>query len=93
MSGELSPEEDGKILISIIHRNPDDINYYYDFYTRNKKGIIDVFSTIFSLSLAVYNGFIFVFCKFYSNNFDNYKIIDKLLSNKYNKKNMKKKNK
>ena len=91
MSGELSPEEDGKILISIIHRNPDDINYYYDFYTRNKKGIIDVFSTIFSLSLAVYNGFIFVFCKFYSNNFDNYKIIDKLLSNKYNKKNMKKK--
>jgi len=51
-----------------------------DTYTRKKKGIFDPISLICSLSLTVYNGFIFVFCTFYSYNFDNYKVIENILS-------------
>jgi hypothetical protein len=59
--------------------------HYIDKYTRTKKSIWTSFANICSLSLTVYNGFIFVFCRFYSNNFDNYKIIEKILSKNNNK--------
>ena len=51
-----------------------------DTYTRKKKGIFDPISLICSLSLTVYNGFIFAFCTLYSKNFDNYKVIESILS-------------
>ena len=53
---------------------------YYDLYSRTKKGIFDPIANICSLALTVYNGFIFVFCGYYSNNFDNYKIVEKILA-------------
>ena len=65
---------------------------YIDNYSRTKKSIWTSFANICSLSLTIYNGFIFVFCGFYSNNFDNYKIIEKILSKSNNNKINNKKN-
>ena len=83
--------EDRKIPISFLYLSPDELNNYFDIYIRNRKEITDILANMFSLSLAFYNGFIFVFCGFYSNNFDNYKIIENIFS-KYGKKDLKKKN-
>ena len=43
------------------------------------KSFWDTVANICSLSLSVFNGFSFVFAKIYSNNFDNYKILEKIL--------------
>ena len=51
-------------------------------YIRNKISIFDVIANICSLSIAIFNGFRFGFDFFYSQNFDNYKIIDKILTAK-----------
>ena len=52
---------------------------FSDNYIRTRKTIFDPISNICSLCLTIYNVFIFIFCGFYSNNFDNYKIIEKIL--------------
>ena len=64
----------GNLLIVIDTSN-------FDEYKRTKKNILDPISNICSLSLALYNALSFILTKFYSNNFDNYKIIEKLLYN------------
>ena len=66
--------------LGIVEVQSGDDNNYFDYYSRTKKGIFDPISSICSLCLTIYNGFIFAFCGFYSNNFDNYKIIEKILS-------------
>ena len=81
---EEEKEKNIKILAAIIV--PFDYDNYIDNYSRTRKSIWTSFANICSLSLTVYNGFIFVFCGFYSNNFDNYKIIEKILSEKNNNK-------
>ena len=67
-----------------------DINdNYIDIYTRSTKSIFDPISCICSLSMTIFHIFVFAF-SFYSNNFDNYKIIEKVISR--NKKPFTKKN-
>ena len=51
-------------------------------YRRKKISIFDIIANICSLSLTIFNGFQFGFSFFYSQNFDNYKIIDKILTSK-----------
>ena len=46
----------------------------------NERSIFDPIANICSLALTIYNAFILVFCGFYSNNYDNYKIVKKILS-------------
>ena len=53
----------------------------YDEYRRTKKDPFDSVSNACSLILALYNFFSFLFVSFYSNNFDNYKITEKILFN------------
>ena len=52
---------------------------HYDEYTRTKKSFLDVLSNVFSLSLGVFNALSTFLTIFYSSNFDNYKIIEKIL--------------
>ena len=78
-------EKYGLKILTYIMINRNDPNNYYDLYSRTKKGIFDPISSICSLALTLYNGFVFIFCNYYSNNFDNYKIIEKILAK--NKKN------
>ena len=54
----------------------------YIEYRRKRISVIDVIANIFSFSMAMYNGFKLFFSFLYSDNFDNYKIIDKILSSK-----------
>ena len=63
-------------IIKIIGLNENNI----DNYARSEKGIFDPISNIFSLCLAIYNALTFIFCGYYSNNFDNYQIVEKILS-------------
>ena len=53
--------------------------YYYDSYVRTKKGIFDIISDICSLTLTFYSIFIFILDTFFSDNFNNYSIIDEIL--------------
>ena len=75
-----SLKNDGLKLLTIINTVWDDPKNNYDIYTRKKKTIFSPIANICSLSLTIYNGFIILFCTFYSNNFDSYKIIEKILS-------------
>ena len=84
-------EAQGVKILSIVFMNWEDPNNYYDLYSRTKKGIFDPIANICSLALTIYSGFIFVYCGFYSNNFDNYEIIEKILA-KNRKKSIKMKN-
>ena len=52
----------------------------YEIYKRTKVVILDVFANICALSMTVLDLFGFFFSNYYSNNFDNYKIIEKVLS-------------
>ena len=52
----------------------------YEEYRRTKIGILDVLSNVFALSITIFNAFVYVFCNYYLINFDNYKIIEKILS-------------
>ena len=65
-----------RILGQLIFR----IDYeHYDEYNRTKKSILDLISKVFSLSLAVFKGLSLFLKLFYSNNFDNYKIVENIL--------------
>ena len=52
---------------------------HYDEYNRIKKNILDYLSNICSLSLTIFKLFSLFLAKFYSSNFDNYKIVEKIL--------------
>ena len=57
------------------------VDYFqYEEYKRAKKGILDVFADISALTMTILEIFVFAFGNFYSGNFDNYKIIEKVLS-------------
>ena len=62
-----------------IHFN-NDFNRW-DEYSRERKSIFNVLSSVCSLSLTVFNILSFFLTGFYSNNFDNYKIVEKILFN------------
>ena len=70
-------------LISIIQFNKDNFGYF-DVYSRSKISIFDPIANICSLIITLYGIITFIFCRFYSNSFDNYKIIEKIISNKFN---------
>ena len=70
----------GNKFLGFISMNQIDPNNYIDLYSRTKKSIFDPIANICSLALTIYNAFILVFCGFYSNNYDNYKIVKKILS-------------
>ena len=55
-----------------------DLNYNEE-YKRIPKSLLDTLANICSISMTIYNGFCLIFSKLYSNNFDNYKIIEKIL--------------
>ena len=71
--------ENGKRLLCIIRIEYPWINYI-DNYTRSKRTIIDVFGDICSLCLTIYNAMIFGYSFLYARNYDNYTIIEKILS-------------
>ena len=73
-------ETKGLKALGIIYMDKSNSNNYIDLYSRTKKGIFDPIANICSLALTIYNAFILVFCGFYSNNYDNYKIVKKILS-------------
>ena len=60
------------------------INNFGSYIEYQRKGIsiFDAIANICSLSLTIFSGFRFGFSFFYSKNFDNYKIIDKILTSK-----------
>lgn len=66
-------------IISLIGIDKNESKNYYDRYSRKKKSIWDPLANICSLSMSIYSGFIFVFCGFYSNHFDNNTIIERIL--------------
>ena len=66
-------------VVSIMQYNRDNFGYY-DIYTRNKISIFDAIANICSLVMTLYGVITFIFCGFYSNSFDNYKIIEKILA-------------
>ena len=70
-------EKEGAKFLGIISMRKENPNNYIDLYSRTKKGIFDPIVNICSLALTIYNIFIFVFCGYYSNNLDNYKIVKK----------------
>ena len=51
-------------------------------YKRTKKSFLDILANIGALFSSIYTIFNKIFVFLYSKNFDNYKIIDKILSNK-----------
>lgn len=55
---------------------------YYDIYSRDRISIFDAIANICSLISSLYGVITFAFCGFYSNSFDNYKIIEKIISSK-----------
>ena len=55
----------------------------YTEYKRRKISLLDVISKIGALFMTFYSFFIFVF-KYYSKNFDNYKIVQSIFKNKLN---------
>ena len=57
---------------------------YYEKYLRNKISIFDAIAKICSLIITLYGVLTFIFCGFYSNSFDNYKIVEKIISNNTN---------
>ena len=53
---------------------------YYDNYSRERISIFDAIANICALVTTLYGVITFIFCGFYSNSFDNYKIVEKILS-------------
>ena len=60
------------------------VNQYDDYieYKRKKISIFDLIANVCSLALTIYNAFKLGFSILYSSKFDNYKIIDRILSTK-----------
>ena len=56
----------------------------YDEYKRKSKSFWDTIANICSLNMVLLNGFSLIITNFYSNDFNNYKIMEKILSNSKN---------
>ena len=54
---------------------------HFEEYKRTPKSFWDTIANICSLGMTVFSGFTYVFINYYSNNFDNYKIMEKIISN------------
>ena len=54
----------------------------YAIYSRRKKSVLDIIANICSLSLTILSLIKIIFSNIYSNNFDPYKIVENILSNK-----------
>ena len=52
---------------------------HYDEYKRTPKSFLDVLANICSLSMTILNGISYTLVTYFSNNFDNYKIMEKIL--------------
>jgi len=70
-----------KILMGIYIENPHEV---YDEYKRKRITELDVLSTISALFSPIRLVFLFIY-RFYSKNFNNYKIIENILNQKYKK--------
>ena len=68
-------------ILGIILINQNEPNNYIDLYSRTRKFFIDAIAEICSLSLTFFEFFKFFYGGYYSNNFDSYKIVKKILSN------------
>ena len=66
-------------LAAVIRFNDDNFGYY-DHYSRDRISIFDAIANICALITTLYGVVTFIFCGFYSNSFDNYKIIEKIIS-------------
>ena len=70
-------------LVSVLHFEKNNFAYY-ETYVREKVSIFDAIANICSLIITLYGIITFIFCQFYSNSFDNYKIVEKIISNNTN---------
>ena len=70
-------------IVSLIAFNRNNFGYY-DIYSRQRISIFDPIANICALITTLYGVIAFIFCGFYSNSFDNYKIIQKIISSKSN---------
>ena len=68
-----------KIIAEFLMSNENN----YNEYKRRKISLLDAISSIGSLFMTLYSSFIFIF-KYYSKNFDNYKIVQSLFKGKLN---------
>ena len=73
-------DENNDIYIQIFSLKTGREDYFYDKYVRTKVSRINIFSNSFSLWISIYNGFKMVFHLIYEQNFNNYKILKKILS-------------
>ena len=101
---ELSNDFNSKNIFYIERINNNTIHYYkvigelyfdidfnhYEEYKRTPKSFWDIVANICSLSTTIFNGFGYIFINYYSNSFDNYKIMEKILFNSNSNKSEKK---
>ena len=66
--------------------------HHYDEYKRTPKSFWDTVANICSLSMTILNGLSYTLLNYFSNNFNNYKIMEKILYDNENKDNKNKKN-
>ena len=81
--------DESHIVLLILEIHP--VNSQFDRYTRKENSIWDVLANICALSSTVFNIITLIYGHLYSKNYDNYKIVEKILSKKiginiYNKK-------
>ena len=69
-------------IVSVMEFIPERFGYY-DNYKRTRISIFDSIANICSLIISSYGILTFIFCGFYSNSFDNYKIVEKIISKSY----------
>ena len=69
-------------FFKVVGRVKFDIDFNnYDEYKRTPKSLWDSIANICSLSTTIFNALSFIVIKFFSNSFDNYKLIEKILLN------------
>ncbi len=74
------PEFKNHKLLGIIRIK--NLHFKHIEYKRKKVGILSIIANVLALSTTIYNSFKLGFSFSYSKNFDHYKIIDNILSNK-----------
>ena len=77
-------QTDYYLLVSGAEFNDRNNFGYFDNYSRDRISIFDPIANICSLIITLYGIITFVFCSFYSNSFDNYKIIDRIITHRAN---------
>ena len=76
---EVTGEPEYYKVVAIMEYYKDNFGYY-DNYSRERISIFDAIANICALVTTLYGVITFIFCGFYSNSFDNYKIVEKILS-------------